>query len=47
VVESKQPLVIHTDGEILCRKEDRIHRVEVDLLPLRLLVRLGLDGIEA
>ncbi len=45
VVESQQPLVIHTDGEILARKEDRIHRVEVDLLPLRLLVRLGLDGI--
>jgi diacylglycerol kinase (ATP) len=47
VLESKQPLVIHADGEILCLKEDRVHRVEVDLLPLRLLVRLGLDGIEA
>ena len=47
LVESKQPLVIHADGEILCRKEDQVHRVEVDLLPLRLLVRLGLDGIEA
>ena len=44
-VESKQPLAIHADGEILCRKEDQVHRVEVDLLPLRLLVRLGLDGI--
>ncbi len=46
-VESRQPLVIHADSEILCRKEDRVHRVEVELLPLRLLVRLGLDGIEA
>ncbi len=46
-LESRQPLVIHADGEILARKEDRVHRVEVELLPLRLLVRLGLDGIEA
>jgi diacylglycerol kinase (ATP) len=46
LVESRQPLVIHADGEILCRKEDQVLRVEVDLLPLRLLVRLGLDGIE-
>ena len=37
LVESKQPLVIHADGEILCRKEDQVHRVEVDLLPLRSL----------
>ena len=34
VVDSKQPLVIHADGEILSRKEDRVHHVEVELLPL-------------
>ena len=43
VIESAQDLVIHTDGEILCRPEDRVRRVEVELLPGRLLVRCGLQ----
>jgi len=47
LVESQQTLVIHTDGEMLCRPEDQVRRVEVELIPRRLLVRLGLDGIEA
>lgn len=45
VVESAQDLVVHTDGEILCRPEDRVRRVEVELMPGRLLVRHGLDHI--
>jgi diacylglycerol kinase family enzyme len=47
LVESEQALTIHADGEMLCRPEDQVHRAEVELLPRRLLVRLGLDGIEA
>jgi diacylglycerol kinase (ATP) len=42
IVESAQDLVIHTDGEILCRPEDRVRRVEIELLPGRLRVRHGL-----
>ena len=45
-IESQQPVVIHADGEVLCRKEDQVRRVEVELIPQCLLVRLGLDGIE-
>ena len=45
VLESQQPVAIHADGEVLYRKEDKVHRVEVELIPRRLLVRLGLDGI--
>jgi diacylglycerol kinase family enzyme len=47
LIESQQALAIHTDGEVICRREDQISHVEVELLPQRLLVRLGLDGIEA
>jgi diacylglycerol kinase (ATP) len=46
VIESAQDLVIHTDGEILSRPEDRVRRVEIELLPARLLVRHGLDQLE-
>jgi len=45
VIESQQPVAIHTDGEVLRRKEDQVHRVEAELIPRRLLVRLGFDGI--
>jgi len=45
VVESEQPLAIHADGEMLGRPEDRVRRVEVELRPRCLPVRLGLDGI--
>jgi len=45
VVESAQDLIIHTDGEILCRPENRVRRVEVELLPGSVLVRCGLEGI--
>jgi diacylglycerol kinase family enzyme len=45
IVESEQALAIHTDGEMLCRPEDQVHRVEVELRPRCLLVRLGLEGI--
>jgi diacylglycerol kinase family enzyme len=44
LVESQQGLAIHADGEVLCRPEDRVRRVEVELIPRRLRVRLGLDG---
>jgi diacylglycerol kinase (ATP) len=47
IIESAQDLVIHTDGEILCRPEDRVRRLEVELLPERLFVRHGFDGIAA
>jgi diacylglycerol kinase (ATP) len=43
IIESAQDLVIHTDGEILCRPEDRARRVEIELIPRCLLVRHGLD----
>ena len=45
LIESRQPVVIHADGEVLYRKEDEVRRVEVELIPRRLLVRLGLDGV--
>jgi diacylglycerol kinase family enzyme len=47
LIDSQQALAIHTDGEVICRPEDQVRHVEVELLPRRLLVRLGLDGIEA
>jgi diacylglycerol kinase family enzyme len=43
LVESKQPLVIHADGEVLCHREDRAHHVEIELIHHRLRVRLGID----
>jgi diacylglycerol kinase (ATP) len=46
IIESAQDLVIHTDGEVLCRPEDQVRRVEVELLPARLFVRHGLDRID-
>jgi diacylglycerol kinase family enzyme len=46
LIESKQSLAIHADGEMLCRPEDQVRRVEVELRPLCLPVRLGLDGID-
>ena len=45
ILESRQDLVIHTDGELVCRKEDRVRRVEIELIPGRLLVRHGLEAI--
>jgi diacylglycerol kinase family enzyme len=47
VVDCPEPLVIHTDGEMLCRVEDRVHHVEIELIPRRLRVRLGLDGFSS
>jgi diacylglycerol kinase family enzyme len=44
LIESQQAIAIHTDGEMLCRPEDQTRRVEIELLPRRLLVRLGLDA---
>jgi diacylglycerol kinase family enzyme len=46
LVESKQALAIHADGEMLCRPEDQVRRVAVELRPRCLPVRLGLDGID-
>jgi diacylglycerol kinase family enzyme len=43
VIESQQPLAIHADGEVLSTLAEGITRVEVELLPARLAVRLGLD----
>jgi diacylglycerol kinase (ATP) len=45
-VESRQAFAVHTDGEMLCWPEDQVHGAEIELLPRRLLVRLGLNGIE-
>jgi diacylglycerol kinase (ATP) len=45
-LESAQDLVVHTDGEILCRPEDRVRRLEIELIPGCLFVRHGLEGIE-
>jgi diacylglycerol kinase family enzyme len=46
VVDSQEPLVIHTDGEILCRSEDGVRHAAMVLSPRRLLVRLGLEDSE-
>ena len=46
ILESTQDLVIHTDGEILSRPEDRVRRVDIELIPGRVFVRHGLDRIE-
>jgi diacylglycerol kinase (ATP) len=46
ILESAQDLVIHTDGEILSRPEDRVRHVEIELIPGCLFVRHGLEGIE-
>jgi diacylglycerol kinase (ATP) len=46
VIQSEQALVIHTDGEMLSLPEDDVRRIEIELMPLRLLVRLGLDPVE-
>jgi diacylglycerol kinase family enzyme len=43
VIESRQPLAIHADGEVLSTAGEGVTRVEVELLPARLAVRLGLD----
>jgi diacylglycerol kinase (ATP) len=45
VIESQQPVAIHVDGEVLHHREDQVHHIEVELIPRRLLVRLGFDGI--
>ncbi len=45
-IESQQALAIHADGEMLCRPEDQVRRVEVELRPRCLPVRLALDGLE-
>jgi YegS/Rv2252/BmrU family lipid kinase len=39
-VQSTTPLLVHTDGEILCAQADGIHAVHVQLQPLRLRVKL-------
>lgn len=44
VIESRQPLAVHADGEIVCRPEENVRRLEVELLPGRLWVQLGLHG---
>jgi diacylglycerol kinase (ATP) len=46
ILESAQDLIIHTDGEMLSRPEDRVRRVEIELIPGRLFVRHGLERIE-
>lgn len=43
VVESQQPLAVHADGEIICGPHENVGRLEVELLPARLWVQLGLD----
>jgi len=40
-VHSEEPLIIHLDGEFFCLPRDRIHNIEVDLLPGRLAVHAG------
>jgi diacylglycerol kinase family enzyme len=32
-VESPTPLTVHLDGEFFCTAADRIHEIEVSLLP--------------
>ncbi len=39
-VESEQPLCVHTDGEFFCRPEDRLHEIQVEVLPARLRVEV-------
>jgi diacylglycerol kinase family enzyme len=46
IVDSRQPLVLHTDGEMLCRLQDHVLHVEIELIPRRLKVRLGLDELD-
>jgi diacylglycerol kinase family enzyme len=46
-VDSRQPLVIHADGEVLCHPEDRVLHAEIELIPRRLLVQLGLAQLPA
>lgn len=38
-LQSEAPLTVHLDGEFLCLPEDRVHSLEVRLLPLALSVR--------
>ncbi len=39
-VTARQPLSVHVDGEILCRPEDRVFRLEVEILAARLPVQI-------
>jgi diacylglycerol kinase family enzyme len=32
-VASSEPLIVHTDGEFFCLPEERIHSIEIELLP--------------
>jgi diacylglycerol kinase family enzyme len=41
-VQSRQPLAVHSDGELLFRAEDGVHEMEIETLPARLTVQLGL-----
>lgn len=40
---SRQPLAIHTDGELFCQPFDDVHEVVIELIPKRLAVQIGLD----
>jgi diacylglycerol kinase (ATP) len=32
-VASNEPLIVHTDGEFFCLPEEKIHSIEIELLP--------------
>jgi diacylglycerol kinase family enzyme len=40
LVQSSTPLIVHTDGEMLCTYRDRVHELAVRVLPSRLRVKV-------
>jgi diacylglycerol kinase family enzyme len=41
-LRSDAPLVAHIDGEFFCRPEDKVHNLDIHILPRALLVQAGL-----
>ena len=39
-IEAETPLVVHTDGEMFCRPEDNVRRLDIQIQPQRQLVQL-------
>ena len=39
IVHSEKPLLAHVDGEFLCRPEEGIHSVDIELIPAALRVQ--------
>ncbi len=42
-ITSYQPMPIHTDGELFCQSADDVQEIEIEMLPRRLIVQLGLS----